>query len=109
MILYLTWLSLRDKVVTVTIRPVKCSNYAALFFVDSSSYCGGSAHCFRPSFTPDTWSNAWQTCHALNGSLASINIDDDLPTGKFWVAIKKDVQWRWLDGMLFVVTFYFKS
>ncbi|XP_052722329.1 uncharacterized protein LOC128193112 isoform X4 [Crassostrea angulata] len=84
-----------------TMRPADCLTHLKyLCRFDSNSYCGGSTHCFRPSFTPDTWSKAWKTCHSLNGSLASINIDDDLPTGKFWVAIKKDVQWRWLDGSL---------
>ncbi|XP_061189410.1 uncharacterized protein LOC133197407 isoform X2 [Saccostrea echinata] len=64
---------------------------------DSDAYCGQTTHCFRSSFTSDTWSKARQTCRALSGTLASTNINGDLPSGKFWVAIKKDVTWRWLD------------
>lgn len=79
-------------------------------FVDNSSFCGETTHCFRSSFTSYTWSTAHQTCRSLNGTLASIDIDGDLPIGKFWVAMKKDVQWRWLDGTVSVnIAYQFQS
>lgn len=69
--------------------------------------CGVSATCIRWSTIPATWEGAMEQCKAMNGSLAVMDGPnakrferdlDRLPVGGFWVALRRDRTWRWING-----------
>ncbi|XP_045207785.2 uncharacterized protein LOC123559774 isoform X2 [Mercenaria mercenaria] len=69
--------------------------------------CGIYDTCIRWSTTQATWDNAIHSCAELNGTLAELSRSDKdyisrdldrLPPGTFWVALRRDSGWQWING-----------
>ena len=69
--------------------------------------CGLYHTCVRWSTTQATWDIAVQKCKQMNGSLAELSRSgkDDisrglgrLPPGMFWIALRRDSEWQWING-----------